>query len=416
MSIHSIFFKLNALFVVALLATLMAGVMTVKQLDKRDQNELLVKSRLIMHTWRSERERPDDLIRELGLVEVSSPWPEAVQRYLQEHHGRLSEPGQPPYRTEEVFTVSGYLYLWIRTRQFDLLLREQQSRQSRLLVPILFFGGMVALLGVIYWLLRRSLLPIRRLEADIRRYGEGEAPERSIFSSGQDEIARVGNAFYASARRTRQLIRSRQLFVRNIFHELNTPVTKGKILAELAEDSQTRSMLDSIFSRLATLLRELAQMEQVTSDDTRLQLRSVRIVELIDQARDLLYLDGPIPSNVTDQVIEADFATMSIAFKNLIDNARKYGKGLMIHVVGNRIEFQSEGPPLEHPLSYYTEPFASGESRSGEGFGLGLYLVDAIARKHGMRLEYRYENGRNIFALVRGAPGTEENPEASHRG
>jgi len=399
MNIHSIFFKLNALFVVALLATVLAGVMTVKQLDKRDQNDLLVKSRLIMQTWRTERVKPGKLIGELGLIEVSPPWPQTVQRYLQAHHGPSPDLAQPPYRTVEVFAASGYLYLWIRTRQFDLLLREKQSRQSRLLVPILFFGGMVILLGMIYWLLRQSLLPIRRLEADIRRYGEGKAPDQEIFSGGQDEIARVGNAFYTSARRTRKLIRSRQLFVRNIFHELNTPVTKGKILAELTEDPRTRSMLDSIFSRLASLLRELAQMEQVTSDDTRIERRPVRIVELIDQARDLLYLDEPIPSNVTDQVMEADFALMSIAFKNLIDNALKHGKDLTIRYRNGAVEFISDGDPLQHPLSWYTEPFASGEGRHGEGFGLGLYITKEIAEKHGMRLTYRHEEGHNIFAL-----------------
>jgi len=399
MNIHSIFFKLNALFVVALLATVLAGVMTVKQLDKRDQNDLLIKSRLIMHTWRTEGVKPRELIRELGLVEVPpADQPDILGQGIRQvtddaHHHRRQMGGV------DILKKEGYLYLWIHTHTFRLLLRERQSRGSRLLVPILFFGGMVVLLGVIYWLLRQSLLPIRRLEADIRRFGDGEAPDQELFSSGQDEIARVGNAFYTSARRTRQLIRSRQLFVRNIFHELNTPVTKGRLLTELTEDPRTRSMLDAIFSRLASLLRELAQMEQITSDDTAPDTRPVRIIELIDQARDLLYLDEPIPANVTDEVMEADFSLMSIAFKNLIDNALKYGKNLTIRYRNGAVEFVSEGDPLAHPLSWYTEPFASGEGRHGEGFGLGLYITKEIAEKHGMRLTYRHEEGHNIFAL-----------------
>jgi len=400
MNIHSIFFKLNALFIVALAATILAGVMTVIQLDKRDQTELLVKSRLVMHTWRTEGVKPLDLIRELGLVEVKQPWRTDVLK--QEIARRKSQKNMRHIRmgAVKIIPTRTYLYLWINTRNFTILLRQKQSRQKRLLMPILFFGGMVILLGMIYWLLRRSLLPIRKLEEDIRRYGEGETPRDDMFSQGQDEIARVGNAFYASARRTQQLIRSRQLFVRNIFHELNTPVTKGKILAELTEDPKTRSMLDSIFSRLVSLLRELAQMEQITSEDTELVTRPIRIVELIDQARDLLYMDDTIPTNVTDQMMEADFATMSVAFKNLIDNARKYGKNLMIQSTEKGIEFISDGDPLPHPLAYYIEPFASGEGhRTGEGFGLGLYIVDAIARKHRMHLTYRYREGKNIFAL-----------------
>jgi two-component system OmpR family sensor kinase len=189
------------------------------------------------------------------------------------------------------------------------------------------------------------------------------------------------------------------LFVRNIFHELNTPVTKGKILAELVDEPRTQSMLDSIFSRLASLLKELAQMEQITSQDTVLHTQPVRLIELIDQARDLLYLSEPIPSNVTDEMIEADFSTMSIAFKNLIDNGRKYGENLTILKHDHGIDFISESKPLTHPLAYYVEPFSAGDTRSNEGFGLGLYIVNEIAKKHGMELRYRHWEGKNIFTL-----------------
>jgi len=401
MHIHSIFFKLNVLFVVALLATILAGVMTVIQLDKRDQADLLIKSRLIMHTWRTEHKKPHALIRELGLVEVEKPWHASVIKQLK-NRPAIGRGYSLHRRAIEVIPAHNYLYLWIHTRNFTILLREEQSRQKHLLMPTLFFGGMVILLGVIYWMLRRSLLPIRRLEADIRRFGEGELPDRDYFSRGRDEIARVGNAFYASARRTQQLIRSRKLFVRNIFHELNTPVTKGKILAELTEDPQTRAMLDSIFSRLASLLRELAQMEQIVSRDTRLAIQPVRVIELIDQARDLLYLDESIPLEIHREILDADFATMSIAFKNLIDNGRKYGKNLKIISHENGIAFISDGKPLPRPLKEYVEPFSTGEGRANEGFGLGLYIVDEIARKHGMHLRYQHENGKNIFTLERG--------------
>jgi two-component system OmpR family sensor kinase len=130
-----------------------------------------------------------------------------------------------------------------------------------------------------------------------------------------------------------------------------------------------------------------------------LHTRPVRLIELIDQARDLLYLDQTIPTNIIDEMIEADFATMSIAFKNLIDNGRKYGKHLIIKHTENGVEFVSEGDPLTHPLSYYIEPFSAGDTRSNKGFGLGLYIVNEIAVKHGMKLSYRHQEGKNIFAL-----------------
>ncbi len=398
MRFSSIFFKLNLFFAVALVATLLAGFLTVLHFAKRDQTEILTQSRLLIREYRASHTKPTALMQEFKMIEVPrKEWRPVLEELkktrktpLARHH-RLGAAHAIPYQ--------GHLYLWIHARDFKILLRQQQGVWHKMFGALTVFGGMVLLLGLIYWLLRRSLLPIRRLQQDIVRYGEGHYPEEEIFSRNKDEIAQVGNAFYASAARSHRLIQSRQLFVRNIFHELNTPVTKGKILAELVEDPKTQSMLDSIFSRLASLLKELAQMEQITSQDTVLHTRPVRVIELVDQARDLLFMDEPVPGNITDEVIEADFATMSIAFKNLIDNGRKYGKNLTILHSRHGIEFVSDGEPLAHPLLYYVEPFSAGDTRTNEGFGLGLYIVDEIAKKHGMRLTYRHENGHNIFAL-----------------
>ena len=399
MRFSSIFFKLNLFFAVALIATLLAGFLTVLHFAKRDQTELLIQSRLLIREYRAKHTKPVAMIREFDLVEIPRKRWRPVLAELK-HERKTSRIRHHRLGAALVISHQGYLYLWIHARDFKILLRQRQGIWQKRLGALAIFGAMVLLLAMIYWLLRRSLLPIRRLQQDIVRYGEGHYPEGEIFSRKKDEIAQVGNAFYASASRTRRLIQSRQLFVRNIFHELNTPVTKGKILAELVDDPKTQSMLDSIFSRLASLLKELAQMEQITSQDTTLHTRPVRLVELIDQARDLLYIQEPIPTNITDEMMDADFATMSIAFKNLIDNARKYGKDLAIIHREDGIDFVSEGKPLTHALAYYTEPFSSGDTRSNEGFGLGLYIVDEIAKKHGMKLQYRYEEGKNIFTLT----------------
>ncbi len=400
MNIHSIFFKLNLFFAVALIATLLAGFSAVMRLGARDQADLLIQSRLLIREYRTSRTRPEALIREFGLTVVPrTAWRPVLDELKHKQNRKRSLNRPHRLGAAHVIPHAGHLYLWIHPHNFRMLLRQEQGFFQRLALPLLMFGAIVFLLVTIYWLLRRALLPIRRLQQDIVRYGEGQYPATETFSQHQDEIAEVGNAFYASAHQTRRLIQSRQLFVRNIFHELNTPVTKGKILAELVEDPKTQSMLDSIFSRLASLLRELAQMEQITSQDTRLQLKPVRILDLIDQARDLLYLDEPIPTDITEEQMEADFPTMSIAFKNLIDNGRKYGRNLRIVSGRHGIEFISEGTPLTHPLSYYVEPFASGDTHTGEGFGLGLYIVDQIARKHHLTLHYRHENNHNIFSL-----------------
>ena len=54
---------------------------------------------------------------------------------------------------------------------------------------------------------------------------------------------------------------------------------------------------------------------------------------------------------------------------------------------------------MAHDLSYYIEPFAASDAPRTSGFGLGLYIVHAIAQKHHAALRYRYASGTHIFTI-----------------
>jgi len=141
-------------------------------------------------------------------------------------------------------------------------------------------------------------------------------------------------------------------------------------------------------------------MEKITSQSFTIVPKPLRIIELIDEASDLLYLEAPIETNITDEMIEADFSAMSIVFKNLIDNALKYGSDLKIVYTKDRIVFSSKGEPLKYDLSYYTQAFSKGdEEPSDKGFGLGLYIVYEILAKHQMKLSYGHRAGINEFSI-----------------
>ena len=182
--------------------------------------------------------------------------------------------------------------------------------------------------------------------------------------------------------------------MRNIYHELNTPITKGKILAELIEDSKNKKILESLFERLDNLVKELYKIERITSKNYKLQRKKIPIIELIDSAKELLYLDK-IPHNITNERLFCDFDAMVIVFKNLIDNAIKYGKEAKILYENGSICFLSKGEKLEHNLSYYTQAFVS----ENESLGFGLYIVEEILAMHNMQLYYYHKNGVNYFCI-----------------
>ncbi len=393
---HSILFKLNILFSIALITTIIATFSIVGHIAKRDQADLLFKSRIILKEIRENRATPIALLQEFNLKEVPKQSIREIVQKAKPHPLRKTPPHRPQ-KQYHILHYQGSVYLHINTRYKKLLLQEKRTFWDRFTLPIFIFIGIISLLIVMYILLRESLKPIKRLEKEMIAYGEGKFPTYQL-SDKKDEISLVSNAFYQAIEKSRTLVASRKLFLRNIFHELNTPITKGKILAEIVKDKPTKTMLDSIFTRLSTLLQELAQMEEITSGDYRLNLKEVRIIELIDQARDWLYIDDEIETNISYETITVDFHLMSIVFKNLIDNGEKYGTNLKIIYNKKTISFISKGEKLEHKLSYYTQAFTKAK-QTNKGFGLGLYIIDEVLQKHQMHLEYDYVNGYSIFRV-----------------
>ncbi len=393
MNRHSILVKLNILFAVALLATLIAGGSIIMHIMKKDYMDMFFKSRLIMQEYRTMKTDPSKLLEEFNFTKVRGQEKKKIIKHGK-HRERIFQ-----RKKSSIITYKGTMYLHVNTPKFDLLLRDNRTFFQRFLFPLLVFFSIIVLLIVMYILLRKSLTPLKKLQKNIVKYGEGEL-DHYEFSPKKDEISLASNAFYHSVEKVKRLRDSRQLFIRNLFHELNTPVTKGKILAEIVEESKTQEMLDSIFTRLSTLLKELAKVEKITSESYSISVKPVRIIELIDEASDLLYLDDKIKTNVTNEMIEADFSSMSIVFKNLIDNALKYGKNLKIIYEDNILSFISDGEALKGDFSSYTEAFFKPkESYSEKGFGLGLYIVNEIIHKHKMNFYYDHQNGKNRFTI-----------------
>ena len=99
-------------------------------------------------------------------------------------------------------------------------------------------------------------------------------------------------------------------------------------------------------------------------------------------------------------LIEGDLYYLSIALKNLIDNALKYATDfpIIIKVGKNQISILNSGQKLSKDLEYYLKPFTQ-ELMQRDGFGLGLSIVKKILDKHNFKLIYSYKNGFNIFTI-----------------
>lgn len=269
-------------------------------------------------------------------------------------------------------------------------------------------SGYVSIISIIvisFMFILQRLRPLIRLFQRIVLFGEGNL-NVSFKVKGSDEIAVIANELESARLKINSMLEARTLFLRNIMHELKTPIAKGTIATQMLDSQKQRDRFSSIFGRLETIVNDFAMIEEVTSLTCKQEFSSYRLVDIIDGAIDLSMVEsGHVSVNVLASVkINANYRLYITAIKNMIDNAMKYSpdKHIKIVVKDDELCFESNGEKLKHPLSFYIEPFTK-ESPSKNSFGLGLYLVDSILKAHSQVLAYEYENGVNRFIFARDA-------------
>lgn len=262
-----------------------------------------------------------------------------------------------------------------------------------------------ALIGVLaaypLWSWRRLEAAMRFLDDEFRRvgarlHGRAGAPPEARRGDGLD---RRIHSLQAAAQRLATLEAQREEAVNFLSHDLRAPLSGALALIALHEGQRGDPLLGRIEAQLRAAL-EMAEgylhlaRAQAPEPDARelLDLRDVA-TEAVDLAWDAARQRGvrltcELPPEPC--LAEADGAMLRRALGNLIDNALKYGRPkapvcvmLQAKPDGWRLAVDSEGTPIAAELAAgLFEHFRQRDGSSGGGVGLGLALVDAVARRH----------------------------------
>ncbi len=292
-------------------------------------------------------------------------------------------------------------YIYVQSLGYNLMLQDLKSRPYKRKIALLLLALFSGVLTFIYTILRKKLSPLKELDTEVSKFAEGEL-DLDIKDYGNDEIGKIATTFKKAVNSLKEQMASKNLFMRNMMHELKTPITKGRILAESIDDFEDKQLLIKSFERMNEIITELAQVEKLTSRNITLHPQIVSFDALVEKAKKLLLCEGDcIVKEYSNFRITVDPDHFALVLKNLIDNAVKFSPDhkAIIRATPKKIEVLSKGEPLKHPLSYYTEPFSQ-EEKKNDGFGLGLYIVNAILNIHGAKLDYRHEDGKNIFEIA----------------
>lgn len=280
------------------------------------------------------------------------------------------------------------------------LLMDKEFQPYRYEVIKAVFLVVAVILLAAYIFVIYKIKPLRKLKRQIVKFANGELNGVQNVGNGKDEISEVSEAFYEAVCQIKALNDSRHLFLRNIMHELKTPITKGLIAAQMIEKSKNQERLISVFHKLENLINELAAIEQITSKIGLTNKTPCLMRDLIDEAIDIAMVEKEhVGISELDEVrVMVDFKLFSVAIKNMIDNGIKYStdKHVNIMVSKDHMKFITQGEKLKNDLDFYIQPFFKGEDAQ-KSFGLGLYIVSNILEAHGLKFGYEYKNGMNVF-------------------
>ena len=280
------------------------------------------------------------------------------------------------------------------------LLMDKEFQPYRYEVIKAVFAVVAVILLAAYIFVIYKIKPLRKLKRQIVKFANGELDGVQNVGNGKDEISEVSEAFYEAVCQIKALNDSRHLFLRNIMHELKTPITKGLIAAQMIEKSKNQERLISVFHKLENLINELAAIEQITSKIGLTNKTPCLMRDLIDEAIDIAMVEKEhVGISELDEVrVMVDFKLFSVAIKNMIDNGIKYStdKHVNIMVSKDHMKFITQGDKLKNDLDFYIQPFIKGEDAQ-KSFGLGLYIVSNILEAHGLKFGYEYKNGMNVF-------------------
>lgn len=303
-----------------------------------------------------------------------------------------------------------------------------QLIQLRNILIISFLVGMALIAASGWYFAGQALAPMSNTIQEVENIQPSDLSRRVATGRNRDELARLAETFNRLLDRVEQAFRMQRMFLSNVSHELKNPIQAIRTQLDVALSRERdpdayqkalQSVLDDI-NAMADVEEKLHQLAHIHNDPGTIPLASVRLDELLWQAKEQLlkrrshykavFDFGEMPENEELLYIDANEALLRTAVLNLLDNACKYSpdQRALLRVRfrpdgAHEIEVWDNGPGIpsdELPLIF--EPFfRSPRHRQVKGTGIGLSLVQSILKLHQITLSVESPSrGGTVFKMV----------------
>ena len=320
----------------------------------------------------------------------------------------------------------------------------QETKEAFLLRSVIATTIIILLSSVCtYFLTKKALTPLQKLTSEVSQIQAQNLSTQLEVPNSKDEIAQLTSSFNEMLTRLDNAFSTQKQFSANAAHELRTPLAVLQTNLEVFEKKQEPEMIE--YRQLFTMIKEqtarLSQLVGTLLDMTNLKsvprTDHVSLEELVDEVFcDLdpvaekagisihfddsssqdLYTDVHTPdaSALNNNIlnITGSYVLLYRAVYNLVENAIKYNRpnGSVTVSVKEKngqamilVKDTGIGISPENQKKIFDPFFRVDKSRSRAmgGAGLGLALVDSIAREHGGSVKVLESNEKgSIIALM----------------
>lgn len=323
---------------------------------------------------------------------------------LHEHLNEGFEPGIHPLRPGLFAVVRPipdshpplYLAALIRPHRTHYL-----SAGTRLAIAIAVSG--LVCLGLAALITR----PVRRLRRAAQALAAGDLSIQ-VGYRGRDEVAALARDFDVMTARLRDLLEAQRRLLRDVSHELRSPLARLRVALELARrKGDAATALDRVereTERLETLITDMLSLTRLEAGQTQLQRQPVALADLLRNiAQDAAFEAATVDKSVRldariTATIEGDPVLLRAAIENVVRNAvRHTAPGTAVEITLDEgeggeavVEVRDHGAGVPgQELDRLFQPFTRvGEARdrASGGYGLGLAISHQAVEAHGGRI------------------------------
>ena len=405
-------------------------------MERSARQIVILGDRALLETYELNRKQFQATAAEFGSLPFDTEQMAALEQIVQGEaliYATLSDANATATQLQEA--VSGFISLadhaqTITVRSNRLIDHEVEAmRASATQAQRITLWQLLALVPVVAFLVIGFTIlitrPIRQIDLAIRRLGTGELSS-PVDVSGPDDLQYLGERLEWMRRRLVDLEQQKNRFLRQMSHELKTPLTALREASELLseevvgrlspEQLEIAEILRYNSIELQRLIEDLLSYGASQFHKVRLELKPVKIRHVIDRVADdqklaLRAKDLRLETVAEDVTLAGDFEKLRIILDNLMSNAIKFSPpGGVISIAARpngthlELEVADQGSgiaPADRPHVF--DPFYQGARVVHglvKGTGIGLSVVKEYAQAHGGSVEV-VDRGSEPGALLR---------------